>query len=107
MGGKDSKAPHYVVFSTPQLPRLNIFLSTLFSTHPSSLNVRDDVSHPYKITGKIKPILTKYQFPGMFIKSWRTSKDIFHTVTSGESQIVTSAAQSDGLFSSGGWYFRE
>jgi hypothetical protein len=34
----------------------NIFLSTLFSNNlslPSSLNVSDHVSHPYKTTGKI------------------------------------------------------
>jgi hypothetical protein len=49
--GTDHKAPPDVVFSTPLLPRPNIFLSTLFSNTlslRSSLNVEDEVSHPYE-----------------------------------------------------------
>jgi hypothetical protein len=51
MFGEEYKyeAPHYAVFS-------NISLRTLFSNTLSmctSLNVRDQVSHPYRTTGKI------------------------------------------------------
>jgi hypothetical protein len=57
---KNSEAPHYVVFST-LLPFHPFFgthtlLNTLFSNTRSlwsSLNVRDEVSHPYGTTGKI------------------------------------------------------
>ena len=57
----DYSAPHYVVFSTPLLPLLsplgpNILLNTLFSNTlslRSSLSVGDQVSYPYKTTGKI------------------------------------------------------
>jgi len=53
------EAPHYVIFSSiPPLPPLgpNNHLGILFSNTPnlcSSLSVRDQVSHPYKTTGKI------------------------------------------------------
>jgi hypothetical protein len=54
------RAPNYKVFSTPLLPRsllgTNIFLNNLFSNTlslRSSLNVSNQVSHPYKTTGKI------------------------------------------------------
>jgi hypothetical protein len=52
------KAPHYVICSTPLSPRpckAQILLNTLFSNTlslRSSLNVSDQVSHPYKTTGK-------------------------------------------------------
>jgi hypothetical protein len=51
-------APHYAIFpqSPATLPVLgpNILLSTLFSGNlRSSINVRDQVSHPYNTTGKI------------------------------------------------------
>ena len=54
-------APHYVVFCIPLLTRLsplgpNILLNTLFSNTlslRSYLNGSDQVSHPYKTTGKI------------------------------------------------------
>ena len=49
------KAPHYVVFSTPLLGP-NMILSTLFWGTLSlrqSLNVSDQVSHPYKTKGKL------------------------------------------------------
>ena len=56
----DHKAPNYVVFSTPLLPRPS---SKYTPQHPilsnpqpsvsSSLNMKDQVSHPYKGTGKI------------------------------------------------------
>jgi hypothetical protein len=57
----EHKAPCYVVFSTPPPPascllRPNVLLSTLFSktlSLHSSLNVSDQVSHPYKTTGTI------------------------------------------------------
>ena len=48
---------HYLHFPVPSsLLRQNILLSTLFSktlSHRSSLNVNDQVSHPYKTRGKI------------------------------------------------------
>jgi hypothetical protein len=50
----DYSAPHYVIFSIPIVSSLlgpNILLNTL-SLH-SSLNVSDQVSHPYKTIGKI------------------------------------------------------
>jgi hypothetical protein len=50
----DHSAPHYVTFSIPLGP--NTLLNTLFSNTlslRSSLNVSDQVSHPYKTTGKI------------------------------------------------------
>ena len=56
----DHEAPHYVVFSTllftssllgPNIPPNTLFSNTL-SMH-SSLNVSDQVSHPYMTTGKI------------------------------------------------------
>jgi len=46
----------FVVLSTPLLYRSNILLSTLFSNTlslRSSLNVSDQVAHPYKTRGKI------------------------------------------------------
>jgi hypothetical protein len=54
-------APHYVVFSniqSLQLPLDQIFSSAPCSQTPlvylcSSLEVRDQVSHPYRTTGKI------------------------------------------------------
>ena len=53
----DYKAHHYVVFSvTSSLLSINILLNPLFSNTlglRSSLNVSDQVSHPYKITGRI------------------------------------------------------
>ena len=56
----DHQAPHYVVVSIPLLPHPilgpNILLITLFSNTLSlcfSLSVTDQVSHPYKTTGKI------------------------------------------------------
>ena len=56
----DHSAPHYVVSSTPlvtsSLLGPNILLSTLFSNTlslRSSINISDQVSHPYKTTGKI------------------------------------------------------
>jgi hypothetical protein len=55
----DHEAPRFVDFSTPVTPsRLdpNIFLSTLFSNTLSlwhSLNVRDEVSCPYKTKDRI------------------------------------------------------
>jgi hypothetical protein len=56
----EHKARRYAVFSIPLLPRPflgpNILLSTLFSktlSRHSSLNISDQVSHPYKTTGKI------------------------------------------------------
>ena len=51
----DHKAPRCVVLLTPVLGH-NIFFSTLFSNTlslSSSLNVRAQVSHPHKTTGKI------------------------------------------------------
>ena len=51
------KAPHYVVFPvTSSLLGPNILLNTLFSNTlslRSSLNMSDQVPHPYKTTGKI------------------------------------------------------
>ena len=47
----DHFAPRYAVSSIPPLPRPSMFSDTL-SFH-SSLNVSDQVSHPYKTTGKI------------------------------------------------------
>jgi hypothetical protein len=47
---------YYVVSCTGALVGSNIFLSTLFSNPLSlcsSLNVRDEVSHQYRTTGKI------------------------------------------------------
>jgi hypothetical protein len=55
----DHSAPHYVIFSTPITSSLlgpNILLNTLFSNTPnlrSSLNMSDQVSHPFKTTSKI------------------------------------------------------
>jgi len=56
----DHSAPHYVVFShspvTSSLLGPNILLGTLFSNTlslRSSISVSDQVSHPYKTTGKI------------------------------------------------------
>ena len=56
----DHSAPHYVVFSTPVTTTSflgpKILLNTLFSDTLSlrtSVNVSDQVSHPYKTTGKI------------------------------------------------------
>jgi len=53
------KAPRYVIFSTLLLPRPswgpNIFLSTLSLNNFNRcyfLNVIDQISHPYKTTGK-------------------------------------------------------
>ena len=54
-----SEATHYVVFSTPITSSLlgpNILLNILFSNTlslHSSLRVSDQISHPYKTTGKI------------------------------------------------------
>jgi len=60
MMSTNHKAPCYVVFSTPlvssSLLGPNILLSTLFSYNlslRSSLNVSDQVSHPYKTTTKL------------------------------------------------------
>ena len=53
---RDHSAPHYVVSSTSSPLGPNILLSTLFSNTlslHSSLNVSNQVSHPYKTTGKI------------------------------------------------------
>jgi len=56
---KYHKAPRYVVLPIPLMPcpsQAQIFFSTLFlntvSLH-SSLNVRDEISRPYKTTAKI------------------------------------------------------
>ena len=56
----DYSAPHYVIFFyspvTSSLLGPNILLNTLFSNTlslRSSFNVSDQVSHPYKTTGKI------------------------------------------------------
>jgi hypothetical protein len=49
-------APHYAVFFYTSLLGASILFSTLFSNTLSlcpSLDVRDQVSHPYKTTGKI------------------------------------------------------
>ena len=52
-------APRYAISSIPPLPRpscTNILLNTMFSntlSFLSSRNVNDQVSHPYKTTGKI------------------------------------------------------
>jgi hypothetical protein len=46
--GKEHKALRYVVFSTP----FSTLFSKTLSLH-SSLNMRDQVSHPYKTTDKI------------------------------------------------------
>jgi hypothetical protein len=51
------EAPHYVVFSTPLFPRPYILLNTLLSktfSLRSSLNVSDQVPHPYKTIDKIE-----------------------------------------------------
>jgi len=53
-------SPHYVVFSIPITLSLlgpNIFPSTLISNTlnlPSSVKVRNQFSHPYKTTGRIR-----------------------------------------------------
>jgi hypothetical protein len=60
------EAPHYVVFSNLQ-SLTNILLNTLFSNTLSlcsSLNARNQVSHPYRTTGKII----------VFIKEKQTNK---------------------------------
>jgi hypothetical protein len=62
------EAPHYAVFSIlPPLPGPNILLSTLFSDTLNmcpSLGVRDEVSHPYKTTGKITVLYILIKFLG-------------------------------------------
>jgi hypothetical protein len=54
------EAPHYAVFSKPSATSSlfgpNVLLNALFSNTLSlcsSLNVRDQVSHPYRTSGKI------------------------------------------------------
>jgi hypothetical protein len=61
----EHKAPHYAVFPTYLLPHpsraQNNILSTIFSktlSLHSSLNVSNQVSHPYKTTGKIIVLYT-------------------------------------------------
>jgi hypothetical protein len=64
------EAPYYAVFSS--LPPLSpsyveIFLSTLFSNTLNlcaSLSARDQVSHPYKTTGKIVLYILIFKFLG-------------------------------------------
>jgi polysaccharide pyruvyl transferase WcaK-like protein len=54
--GISYEAPHYAVFSSSSLFGPDILLNTLFSktlSLCSSLNVRDQVSHSYRTTGKI------------------------------------------------------
>jgi hypothetical protein len=81
------EAPHYAVSSNlPPLISLlgpNILLSTLFSNTLSlcsSLNVRDQVSHPYRTTGKIIVLyilifmfLTANEKTKMFWTEWNRS----------------------------------
>jgi hypothetical protein len=66
------EAPHYAIFSTLlSLHPSSILLSTLFSNTLSlcsSFNVRDQVSHPYRTTGKI---VLLYILIFMFIDSRR------------------------------------
>jgi hypothetical protein len=58
----DHEDPHYEVFSSPVSSSLlgpNVLLNTLFSntlSSRSSLNLRDQVSHPYKNRGRIRVI---------------------------------------------------
>jgi hypothetical protein len=79
-GATDHEAPHYVVFSTPLLPRpsqAQYFLSTLFSNTlnlRSSLRVRDQVSRPYKTVDKAEVL---YAFIFMFLDSKLEDKIFF------------------------------
>jgi hypothetical protein len=68
------EAPHYAVFSNlPSLFGPNIPLSALFSNSLSlcsSLNVRDQASHPYRTTGKIiEPARTVTWNTRLFLRS--------------------------------------
>ena len=63
----DPRAPHYVVFSNPVTSSVlgpNVFLRTLFSktlSLRSSLNVSDQVQHPYKQQAKLYYCILKIQ----------------------------------------------